>query len=112
MAAIRTNGLSKYYGEIHGIEDLTFDIHDGEVFGFLGPDGAEKSTTIRTLMGFQSPTGGSASVLGYDVTDRKAMIEAKRSIGYISRRSGLRRGRCRKPIPSVSGVAPGRYAQR
>jgi ABC-2 type transport system ATP-binding protein len=112
MAAIRTNGLSKYYGEIRGIEDLTFDVHDGEVFGFLGPNGAEKSTTIRTLMGFQSPTGGSASVLGYDVTDRKAMIEAKRSIGYISRRSGLRRGRCRKPIPSVSGVAQGQYAQR
>jgi ABC-2 type transport system ATP-binding protein len=83
MAAIRTNGLSKYYGEIRGIEDLTFDVRDGEVFGFLGPNGAGKSTTIRTLMGFQSPTGGSASVLGYDVTDRKAMIEAKRSIGIF-----------------------------
>jgi len=92
MAAIRTNGLSKYYGEIRGIEDLTFDVHDGEVFGFLGPDGAEKSTTIRTLMGFQSPTGGSASVLGYDVTDRKAMIEAKRSIGYIPAEMGFDEG--------------------
>ena len=112
MAAIEVDSVTKRYGNLRAVDNLDLQVDDGEVFGFLGPDGAEKSTTIRTLMGFQSPTGGSASVLGYDVTDRKAMIEAKRSIGYISRRSGLRRGRCRKPIPSVSGVAQGQYAQR
>ena len=82
------------------------------MLGFLGPDGAEKSTTIRTLMGFQSPTGGSASVLGYDVIDRKAMIEAKRSIGYIPAEMGFDEGVAGNRFPSVSGVAQGRYAQR
>ncbi|WP_228842405.1 ABC transporter ATP-binding protein [Halococcus agarilyticus] len=89
MAAIQTNELTKYYGETRGIEDLTLDVREGEVFGFLGPNGAGKSTTIRTLMGFQSPTGGSATVLGHDVTDRSAMIEAKRSIGYIPAEMGF-----------------------
>ena len=83
MAAIQTNELTKYYGETRGIEDLTLDVREGEVFGFLGPNGAGKSTAIRTLMGFQSPTSGSATVLGHDITDRSAMVEAKRSIGYI-----------------------------
>jgi len=90
--AIRTEGLTKYYGETRGIEDLSLDVREGEVFGFLGPNGAGKSTTIRTLMGFQSPTAGSATVLGYDVTDRTAMIEAKRSIGYIPAEMGFDEG--------------------
>lgn len=90
--AIRTEELTKYYGETRGIEDLSLDVREGEVFGFLGPNGAGKSTTIRTLMGFQSPTAGSATVLGYDVTDRKAMIEAKRSIGYIPAEMGFDEG--------------------
>ena len=92
MAAIRTDELTKYYGETRGIEDLSLDVREGEVFGFLGPNGAGKSTTIRTLMGFQSPTSGSATVLGHDVTDRKAMIEAKRHLGYIPAEMGFDEG--------------------
>jgi len=86
MAAIRAKELTKHYGETRSIEDLSFDVRAGEVFGFLGPNGAGKSTAIRTLMSFQSPTDGSATVLSQAVTDRRAMIEAKRQVGYFRRR--------------------------
>lgn len=89
MAALRTEGLTKYYGETRGIEDLSFSVREGEVFGFLGPNGAGKTTTIRTLLGFQSPTSGSATVLGHDVTDEAAMIEAKRRLGYVPAEMGF-----------------------
>ncbi|EMA39623.1 ABC transporter ATP-binding protein [Halococcus hamelinensis] len=89
MAALRTEGLTKYYGETRGIEDLSFSVREGEVFGFLGPNGAGKTTTIRTLLGFQSPTGGSATVLGRDVTDEAAMIDAKRHLGYVPAEMGF-----------------------
>lgn len=89
MAAIETDGLTKHYGEVRANEDLSFAVREGEVFGYLGPNGAGKSTTIRTLMGFQSPTSGSATVLGHDVTDREAMIEAKRHLGYIPAEMGF-----------------------
>ncbi|WP_049999319.1 ABC transporter ATP-binding protein [Halococcus sediminicola] len=89
MAAIEVNGLTKDYGDVRAIESLSFAVEDGEIFGFLGPNGAGKSTTIRTLMGFQSPTEGGASVLGHDITDRSAMIEAKRHVGYIPAEMGF-----------------------
>ena len=92
MVAIEVNGLTKDYGNVRAIESLSFTVEDGEVFGFLGPNGAGKSTTIRTLMGFQSPTGGNATVLGHDITDRSAMIEAKRCIGYIPAEMGFDEG--------------------
>ncbi|MGN8218113.1 ABC transporter ATP-binding protein [Halococcus morrhuae DSM 1307] len=89
MAAITTEGLTKHYGDVRANEELSFEVREGEVFGYLGPNGAGKSTTIRTLMGFQSPTSGSATVLGHDVTDRKAMIEAKRHLGYVPAEMGF-----------------------
>jgi ABC-2 type transport system ATP-binding protein len=92
MVAIDVNSLTKDYGNVRAIESLSFAVEDGEVFGFLGPNGAGKSTTIRTLMGFQSPTDGNATVLGHDITDRSAMIEAKRSIGYIPAEMGFDEG--------------------
>jgi ABC-2 type transport system ATP-binding protein len=89
MNAIETAGLTKYYGDTRGIEDLSLSVREGEVFGFLGPNGAGKTTTIRTLLGFVSPTGGSATVLGRDVTDETALIEAKRRIGYLPSNPGF-----------------------
>jgi ABC-2 type transport system ATP-binding protein len=83
MAAIEVDGLTKDYGEVLANDDLTFEVAEGEVFGYLGPNGAGKTTTIRTLMGFQSPTAGSATVLGHDVTDESELIAAKRRIGYL-----------------------------
>lgn len=92
MGAIELHGLTKEYGDVLGVEALSFSVETGEIFGFLGPNGAGKTTTIRTLMGFQSPTEGSATVLGHDVTDRSAMIEAKRNIGYIPAEMGFDEG--------------------
>jgi len=83
VAALSTDGLSKYYGEVRGIEDLTFAVEEGEIFGFLGPNGAGKTTTIRTLLGFMRPTGGSGQVLGAEVTDPAALRRAKADVGYL-----------------------------
>jgi len=66
-AAIITSGLTKRYGAARGIEDVTFEVERAEVFGFLGPNGDGKTTTIRTLLGLLRPTAGRASILGFDV---------------------------------------------
>jgi ABC-2 type transport system ATP-binding protein len=78
---IAIEGLTKYYGDVRGVEDLTFAVESGEVFGFLGPNGAGKSTAIRLLLGLLKPTGGTARVLGHTVTERTRSIEAR--IGYV-----------------------------
>lgn len=81
MEAIRTQQLTKYYGKARGILDLNLVVEQGAFFGFIGPNGAGKSTTIRTLLGLISPTAGSASVLGMDVTREKEAI--LRRVGYL-----------------------------
>ncbi|WP_425498398.1 ABC transporter ATP-binding protein [Halogeometricum salsisoli] len=83
MGAIEVDELTKDYGDVLGIDSLSFTVEDGEVFGFLGPNGAGKTTAIRTLLGFQSPTGGSARVLGRDITDERELVKARREIGYL-----------------------------
>ena len=60
--AIRAEGLTKYYGAVIGIEDLSFDVAPGEVYGFLGATGAGKTTTIRLLLDLLRPTRGRARV--------------------------------------------------
>ncbi|WP_338728790.1 ABC transporter ATP-binding protein [Haladaptatus sp. DJG-WS-42] len=82
-ALIETDGLTKFYGEVRGIEDLSFSVEEGTIFGFLGPNGAGKSTTIRTLLGLLHPTSGEARLLGHDVTDTNALTQAKQEIGHI-----------------------------
>ena len=79
--ALRTDGLTKYYGPVVGVEDLSLDVERGEIYGFLGPNGAGKTTTIRLLMDLLRPTRGSASVMGIDC--RRASLEARRQIGYL-----------------------------
>ncbi len=81
MNVIETNNLTKFYGSARGIIDVTLTVKEGDTFGFIGPNGAGKSTLIRTLLGLISPTGGSASVLGLDVT--KNRTEILRSVGYL-----------------------------
>jgi len=89
MSVIHTDELTKYYGDVRGIEDLSFDVEAGEVFGFLGPNGAGKTTAIRTLMGFQSPTAGSATVLGSDITDGNALRTVRANVGYLPSEPGF-----------------------
>ncbi|WP_323675177.1 ABC transporter ATP-binding protein [Halorubellus sp. PRR65] len=83
MSAISIAGLTKDYGDVRANDDVTLDIRDGEIFGYLGPNGAGKTTTIRTLMGFQSPTSGTATVLGADIADEAALADARERIGYL-----------------------------
>ena len=78
---VETQELTKRYGSSRGIEDVTFEIDEGEVFGFLGPNGAGKTTTIRTLMGLLRPTAGSAYIGGLDCWEQST--DVKRLVGYL-----------------------------
>ena len=81
MEAIKTNELTKYYGKARGIVSLNLSVEQGESFGFIGQNGAGKSTTIRTLLGLISPTSGSAQILGKDIIkEKKAILQ---DIGYL-----------------------------
>ncbi|RLE14703.1 MAG: ABC transporter ATP-binding protein [Actinobacteria bacterium] len=79
--AIRTEGLTKHYGDIHALVDLDLEIRPGEIFGFLGPNGAGKTTMIRTILDEIRPTSGSASILGMDSHEQS--VEIRRFIGYV-----------------------------
>lgn len=78
---IRTEGLTKYYGNFPALVDLDLQIRAGEIFGFLGPNGAGKTTTIRTLLDEIRPTRGTASILGLNT--HKRSVELRRHIGYL-----------------------------
>jgi ABC-2 type transport system ATP-binding protein len=78
-AAIETLGLRKRYGSTVALEALDIRVEAGEVFGFLGPNGAGKTTAVKLLLGLTRPTGGSGSVLGRPLGDRRA----RRRIGYL-----------------------------
>lgn len=80
-SAVATERLTKYYGEVRGIEDLDLDVGRGQIFGLLGPNGAGKTTTIRLLLDFIRPTSGSARVLGMDARERS--VEIRRRTGYL-----------------------------
>lgn len=79
--AIRTRGLTKFYGQTRGIENLDLRVERGEVFGFLGPNGAGKSTTINLLMGFRKPSRGSATILGQPVGPGNTAL--RRRLGFM-----------------------------
>lgn len=78
---IQTEGLTRRYGALLAVDDLSFEVRPGEVLGFLGPNGAGKSTTMRMLAGFVAPTAGRARICGHDVSDQP--IAAKRCLGYL-----------------------------
>lgn len=79
--------LTRRFGTFTAVNDLTFDVGRGEVFGFLGANGAGKTTAIRMLCGLLKPTSGEAEVAGYDVARRPEQV--KRRIGYMSQRFSL-----------------------
>src|SRR5439155_22469683 len=80
-AAITIRGLTKRYGRLTAVRDLDLDVEVGEVFGFLGVNGAGKSTTIRILLDFVRPTAGRASILGHDC--QRAGLAARAAVGYL-----------------------------
>jgi ABC-2 type transport system ATP-binding protein len=85
--AIEASELTRTFGTFTAVDHITFDVRSGEVFGFLGANGAGKTTAIRMLTGLLEPSGGSATVVGYDVYRESEAI--KRNIGYMSQRFSL-----------------------
>jgi len=86
-AAIEASDLTRTFGSFVAVDHVTFDVRAGEVFGFLGANGAGKTTAIRMLTGLLAPSGGKARVAGHDVYTESEAI--KRSIGYMSQRFSL-----------------------
>lgn len=80
MALIEAKNLSKSYGAIRAVNNVSFSVDRGEVIGFLGPNGAGKSTTMKLLTGHLRAESGSAIVAGFDVSDQP--VDAKRHLGY------------------------------
>jgi len=107
MGVLEVRDLSKHYGDVRAVDGISFTVDAGEVFGFLGPNGAGKTTTIRTLLGFLRPTDGSGTVLGADCTDEPAMIEAKRSIGYLPANSAFEESATGREILDLHGSIKG-----
>jgi ABC-2 type transport system ATP-binding protein len=79
MHVIETRGLTKRYGDIAAVDDISFAVESGQVFGFLGPNGSGKTTTIGMLLGIITPTAGEVRLLG--LSGRKGLFEARQRIG-------------------------------
>ena len=85
--AITAEGLTKQFGDFTAVDAITFNVNKGEIFGFLGANGAGKTTAMRMLCGLSMPSSGKATVAGFDVYKENEKI--KRSIGYMSQKFSL-----------------------
>jgi ABC-2 type transport system ATP-binding protein len=95
---IQVENLTKYYGEYAAIENVSFAVEKGEILGFLGPNAAGKTTTMRILTGFLQPTSGKAAVAGFDVVSQS--LEARKRIGYLP-----------ENVPLYDDMSPRSYLQ-
>jgi ABC-2 type transport system ATP-binding protein len=84
---IKTNKLTKRFGDFVAVNEISFEVQPGEIFGFLGANGAGKTTAMRMLCGLSIPTGGEARIAGFDVYKQTEQI--KKSIGYMSQKFSL-----------------------
>ncbi len=84
---IKTNKLTKRFRDFTAVNEITFEVYKGEIFGFLGANGAGKTTAMRILIGLSKPTSGSATVAGFDVYKQTENI--KKNIGYMSQKFSL-----------------------
>ena len=87
MAVIDVRDLTRRFGSCTAVDSISFDVREGEVFGFLGANGAGKTTAIKMLIGLLAPTSGKASVAGFDVVAHAD--DVRRHIGYMSQRFSL-----------------------
>ena len=88
--AISVRGLTKRFGSFTAVDHISFDVGRGEIFGFLGANGAGKTTAMRMLCGLSRPTAGAGTVSGCDINTQSEMI--KRRIGYMSQKFSLYEG--------------------
>lgn len=84
---IEVSNLTKKFGNFTAVNHITFDVEEGEIFGFLGANGAGKTTAMQMLCGISMPTAGEGSVAGYDIIKENELI--KRNIGYMSQKFSL-----------------------
>ena len=82
--SIDVRGLNKSFGRKHVVNDVSMRVQRGEIFGFLGPNGSGKTTTIRMMCGLLTPDSGSGTCLGFDI--RKQQAQIKRRVGYMTQR--------------------------
>ncbi|MGH7126701.1 MAG: ATP-binding cassette domain-containing protein [Stellaceae bacterium] len=85
--AIHVTGLAKSFGELKAVHDLSIDVPVGTIYGFLGPNGSGKTTTIRMLCGLLTPDAGEGTCLGFDI--RRDTVKIKSEVGYMPQRFGL-----------------------
>lgn len=85
--AVVAHNLSKTFGTFKAVDNISFEVAQGEIFGFLGANGAGKSTAIRMLTGLLKPSSGEAAVAGYDIQKQAALV--RKNIGYMSQRFSL-----------------------
>ncbi|PIX00313.1 MAG: ABC transporter [Ignavibacteria bacterium CG_4_8_14_3_um_filter_37_9] len=84
---IKTNKLTKKFGDFIAVNEITFEVFKGEIFGFLGANGAGKTTAMKMLIGISKPSSGSAEIAGFDIYKETEQI--KKSIGYMSQKFSL-----------------------
>ncbi len=111
---VRADRLTKHYGELVAVDELTLELHHGEIYGLLGPNGAGKTTTILMLLGLSEPTSGTATVVGLDPARRP--LEVKRRVGYLPDAVGFY-GRLTgrenlRYTARLNGLAPAEEAER
>lgn len=87
MNVIEVKELTKRFGDFTAVDRISFDVRKGEIFGFIGANGAGKTTAMRMLTGLSSPTGGNGTVAGFDI--RKQPEKIKKKIGYMSQKFSL-----------------------
>jgi ABC-2 type transport system ATP-binding protein len=80
-AAVQASALTRKFGDVTAVDQVTLTINQGEIFGLIGPNGAGKSTLIKMLTTLLPPTSGSATVAGHDIVSESA--EVRRHIGYV-----------------------------
>ena len=88
-AVIETRHLTKHYGQVEAIRDVSFEVGPSRITGFLGRNGAGKSTTIKILLGMVRPTSGTGAILGHSVTDPRENLLARKRVAYVGEDKGL-----------------------
>jgi ABC-2 type transport system ATP-binding protein len=104
MAVITIQGLTKRFGDVLAVDDLSFEVDQGTVVGFLGPNGAGKTTTLRTLLGLVSPTAGLARI---DGKPYRELADPIRHVGAVLEASSFHPGRSARPHLQVIATAAG-----
>src|SRR3954462_12978843 len=112
MATIEVHGITKHFGDVHAVEDLSFDVERGHVVGFLGPNGAGKTTTLRMVLGLVNPTAGAATIDGraYEELDDPARPAGARLDGGMLHPGRTGRNHLRA-IAKSAGIDEGRASE-